>query len=176
MFGYIASTKFDESSVWKYASISIFQEVGCCIKIHRGKVFDKEMIRSVRKMQIGEQVNFERQETVRGTRKYIQFTKIDAAQFSSCHACGKALSESAECIDCISRVGEKFEGNFTIVEVSKLEQYYKLVLRQGEVQFAFPQWFNGPLMDIFSVGDIAEVIGWRNENRITTLRKLFKKT
>lgn len=173
MFGYIASSRFDESKVWDYASLVVFEEIGCRIKTVRGKVFDKDLLKSVKDLKVGQQVSFETKKTIRGNRTYVQFTEIKAATFSSCNKCGRALQNN-QCYGCTSKISERFEGDFSIVEATDMECGVKLVLRQREAQFAFIQWCNGPFQDKFSVGDTATVCGWRGENRITQLRSLYK--
>ena len=175
MFGYVGSTKFNESHIWDYASIVIFEEAGCSIKTYRAKVFDKDLVKTVVGFEIGQQIYFQIKATTRGDRTYIQITHIREASFTSCQTCGRA-ELNGKCISCTPTTAERLIGEFRVVDVSELENATKLVLRQEELQFTYIQWSKDIFGDQkFSVGDTVVVCGWRDENRITQLRELFKK-
>ena len=177
MFGFLASARFDESKIWQYASISVFEETGGGIKIHKGKIFRKSLIEVARELMIGQQVQFEIRDESRGggsTRRYYQFTDLKPWRFISCPKCGKA-NHPTGCTgtNCNKKRSEKLFGEFKVIDVAEITGGVKLVLRKEDIQFTFIQWSNGPFKDqSFEVGDIANVIGWRTQNRLTQLRLL----
>ena len=175
MLGFVAYTRFDESKIWKYASIGIFEETGGGVKIHKGKIFRDKLIDNARKLKVGQQVFFKTRDDSRGNRKYMQFTEIKPTSFVSCTLCGQP-QVNGSCLSCSTLNSERLDGEFTIVEVSD-QQYAgsKLVLRRNDMQFAFIQWDNGPFGgEQFAAGDVVKVLGWRTETRLTQLRELYK--
>ena len=177
MLGFVASTRFDESKIWNYASVAVFEETGCSIKIHRGKIFDPVLIAEARKLKVGDQVYFAIQDNSRGKRRYKQFVDLKPKSFTSCKRCGMPEQAGHELL-CTPDYSQRLEGEFKVIETNG-EEYggVKLVLKGGHIQFGCVKWDNGPFAaEEFKVGDTAVVCGWRTVNRLTLLRTLYKKT
>ncbi len=172
MLGYLASKKFNESQIWDYASLICFEEVGCTIKEHRGKLFNKALIELVKQINPGDQLYFETKMTVRGSRTYFEFVNVEPRVFTACDVCGKPAHASSQCVVDDS---ERLTGCFEMVYKTELESGIKLVLRRDTTQFTYIQWNNSPFTDKFEVGQTVEVVGWRDNDRITRLRVLQKK-
>jgi hypothetical protein len=175
MYGFLASARFNESAIWNYCSVTVYEETGGNIRTVRGKVFDGELIKQVEGLKIGQQVMFNIEKNNRGTRSYVQFSDIKAYPFNSCSDCGKPM-ECYTCDGCNSYNSERFDGEFEVVDISVTDtnQGVKLVLRSGEVQFTYIQWPNSTFLDKFTVGEMVYVCGWRSPNRITTVRSLYR--
>ena len=176
MLGFLASVQFDESKIWNYASVAVFEETGCFIKLHRGKIFDPVLIAEARKLEVGDQVYFQIQDNSRGKRRYKQFLELKRKTFTSCDRCGMAKQEGHELL-CAPDYSQRLEGEFKVIEVNR-EEYggVKLVLKGGHIQFGCVKWNNGPFAaEEFKVGDTAIVCGWRTVTRLTLLRTLYKK-
>ena len=172
MFGYIASIKLNESKLWNYASVSIFQEIGGDIKLHRGKVFRSALLEEVRRLKVGQSVCFKTRDDSRRGMKYMQYTEIQPASFTSCGKCGKAVN--GDCLACSTRDSERLLGEFTVLESSRGDyEGTRLIARREDLQVAFVVWDNGPFAPItVNEGDVVFLCGWRTIDRRTHLRRL----
>ena len=109
MFGYIVCKKFDESRVWDYASVTVYEETGFELKRHRGKVFLKDIMDDLKDLSLGDQVEFEVAYTERGSRKYTEFTTLKYAPFKECNKCYRR-SHDGGCNGSGAEDSERLEG------------------------------------------------------------------
>lgn len=170
MLGFVGSIKVNESPIWDYASVVIYEENGCCIRLHRGKIFNSELLKIISTMSAGDQIKFEEVTTQRGSRRYTELTSIEPTSFESCAECGLPSHVN----ECKIIPSERLKGEFKVIDLTEIEFGTKIVFRQKDQQFTFIQWVNGQFKDTFEVGDTAYLIGWRDNNRVTQLRTLYK--
>ena len=172
MFGFVGSVTFNESSIWNYASVILFEEAGCSLKTWRGKVFTKDLIEVSKQLKLGDQVAFNIKATSRGNRNYIEFTDLKKQQFTLCNKCGLTVHGFKDCIVDLS--SDRLHGIFKVIKCDSEEHGTKMVLKQDDLQFTYIQWNNSPFVTDFKEGDHVFVNGWRSAERVSTLRELYK--
>lgn len=174
MLGYVGSVKYNESHIWDYVSVVIFQEAGHVIETYRAKVFLPEIKNVAKKLHVGDQVAFDIKTTKRGSRVYTEMVGLQSMEFEECTSCGKPTHAQEPCP---STKAQRLVGDYRVVDVADLEWGRKIVLRQQDLQFTYCLWNNGAFLRDTDLkkDETVTVTGWRDYNRITTLRVLEKK-
>ena len=179
MFGYLVNKLTVDSTFWFYVSVQIYQEVGGDVKLIKGKVFDKNLIKRLMDIETGSKVKFEVKIIERKTRKYTNIIDIEPADFLTCDQCFKPLEHEKYCSTCETDGSERLEGLFEVMDVSEEEYGRRFILRQNDTLVTYLMWSSLPFYQCSSdvkVGTRVNVIGWRTPNRITNLRKLSQIT